>query len=106
MSILSCKDGRRKQRWLKQFVKNAFVSIEDKRFYLHDGIDYKRILKAIFVNLKNFSFSQGASTISQQLIKNTHLTNKKTLKRKFAEYKLTKKLEKKYTKDEIITFYL
>lgn len=87
-------------------VKNAFISVEDKRFYSHNGIDFKRIAKASLINIKNFSFSQGASTISQQLIKNTHLTNQKTLKRKFAEIKLTLELEKRYTKDQILSMYL
>jgi len=87
-------------------VKNAFISVEDKRFYSHNGIDYIRLIKAMLVNVKNFSFSQGASTISQQLIKNTHLSNEKTIKRKFIEIKLTKELEKFYTKEEILLFYL
>ena len=91
---------------IPSFVKNAFISVEDKRFYNHNGIDLKRIFGASIINLKNLSFSQGASTISQQLIKNTHLTNKKTLKRKFAEIKLTLELESKYSKEEILNMYL
>lgn len=87
-------------------VKKAFISIEDKNFYFHKGLDYKRILKAAFVNLTSLSFKEGASTISQQLIKNTHLTNEKTLSRKITEIKLTKILEKKLPKEEIITAYL
>ncbi len=87
-------------------VKNAFVSVEDKRFYNHKGVDYKRIFGALLVNVKNGSFTQGASTISQQLIKNTHLNSEKTLKRKFAEIKLTRELEKKYSKEQILNFYL
>ena len=61
-------------------VKNAFISVEDKRFYSHSGIDVKRIIGATLNNLKSLSFKEGGSTISQQLIKNTHLTSKKTLK--------------------------
>lgn len=91
---------------IPSYVKNAFICVEDKRFYKHNGLDYKRIFGAILVNLKNGSFSQGASTISQQLIKNTHLSNEKTIKRKFAEIKLTKQLEKNYSKDEILNLYL
>ena len=91
---------------IPEHVKKAFISVEDKRFYSHKGIDIKRIIGASLINLKNTSFSQGASTISQQLIKNTHLSNKKTLKRKFAEIKLTLELEKKYSKDEILNMYL
>lgn len=87
-------------------VKNAFIAVEDKNFYRHKGIDVKRIFKAGLVNLKSFSFKQGASTISQQLIKNTHLCSEKTLQRKITEIKLTKILEKNYSKDQIITMYL
>ena len=87
-------------------LKNAFISVEDKRFYKHNGIDGIRLLGAIFYDLKTKSFAQGASTISSQLIKNTHLGNEKTIKRKIQEAKLTLELEKKYTKNEIITMYL
>ncbi len=85
---------------------NAFVSIEDKRFYNHNGIDYKGLLRATLNNVKSFTFKEGASTISQQLIKNTHLSNEKTIKRKLIEIKLAKQLEKKYTKKEILEKYL
>ena len=84
----------------------AFVDTEDKRFFSHDGFDFKRILKSVYNNAKARSFQQGASTISQQLIKNTHLSQKKTLKRKLQEWKLTKQLEKKYSKEEILEKYL
>ena len=87
-------------------VKNAFIAIEDKRFYEHNGVDYKSIARAVVNNLKTLSFKEGASTISQQLIKNTHLTNEKTFRRKILEFKLAKKLEKAYTKDEILQTYL
>lgn len=85
---------------------HAFVDTEDKRFYTHNGFDYKRIAKAALNNLKSRSFKEGASTISQQLIKNTHLSHEKTFKRKLQEWKLTKQLEKLYTKDEILEKYL
>ena len=91
---------------LKPATKYAFVDTEDKRFYTHDGFDYRRILKAALTNLKRGSFSQGASTISQQLVKNTHLTQEKTLKRKLREFKLTKQLEKRYQKERILEKYL
>ena len=91
---------------LPEKVKFAFIDTEDKRFYSHHGFDYLRIGKAVFENLKSRSFKQGASTISQQLIKNTHLSHEKTLKRKLQEYKLTRILEKKYSKDEILCKYL
>lgn len=91
---------------LPDHVKNAFISTEDKRFYKHNGLDYARIAKATLKNLTSRSFKQGASTISQQLVKNTHLTNEKTLSRKLKEIKLTRALEKKYSKDEILEMYL
>ncbi len=88
------------------YTKNAFIAIEDKRFYSHHGVDYKGLFRALLNNIKSFSFKQGASTISQQLIKNTHLTNEKTFKRKLYELKLAKQLENNFTKDEILEKYL
>ena len=85
---------------------DAFISIEDKNFYSHHGINYKRIAKAALKNLSKMKFSEGASTITQQLIKNTHLTSEKTLKRKFNELILARQLEKSLSKDEIMTAYL
>ncbi len=91
---------------LSEDTKSAFLSIEDKEFYNHKGINKKRILKALYNNLKSFSLKEGASTISQQLVKNTHLSNEKTFERKIKEVVLTKKLEKEFSKDEILEFYL
>lgn len=84
----------------------AFISIEDKNFYKHNGINLKRIAVATLKNIKNLSFSQGASTISQQLIKNTHLSSEKTIERKIKEIVLTRKLEKTLSKEEILESYL
>ena len=83
-------------------VKNAFVAIEDKRFYTHHGVDYKGMARALFNNIRTFSKKEGASTITQQLVKNTQLSGEKTLKRKIAEIKLAKEIEKKFTKNEIL----
>jgi len=91
---------------LPDYVVQAFVDVEDKRFYEHNGYDLKRIIKASFVNLATKSKSQGASTISQQLIKNALLTNEKTLARKIKEVILAIKLEKKFSKQEILEMYL
>lgn len=91
---------------IPDYVKKAFVSIEDKRFYRHKGLDYKRILKATAKNIVSFSYKEGASTISQQLVKNTQLSSKKTVNRKLKEMKLAILLEKKFDKDEILTMYL
>ncbi len=91
---------------LPSHVKRAFIDVEDKRFYSHGGFDLKRIAKATLRNVKSFSFKEGASTISQQLIKNTHLSQEKTIKRKLKEFKLTRQLEKRYSKEDILEQYL
>lgn len=91
---------------LQPHTLQSFISIEDKNFYKHNGLNYKRIIKAMLNNIKSRSFKEGASTISQQLIKNTHLSNEKTLTRKIKEMILTKKLENTFTKDEILETYL
>ena len=91
---------------IPQKTRYAFVDTEDKRFYSHNGFDVKRIARAAVNNLKSRSFKEGASTISQQLVKNTHLSQEKTLKRKLREWKLTRTLERRYSKDEILEKYL
>ncbi len=87
-------------------LKNSFIAVEDKRFYEHNGIDFLRLGGALIQDIKTMSFAQGASTISSQLIKNTHLTNEKTITRKLQESKLTLELEKEYSKEQILTMYL
>ncbi len=91
---------------LPAHLPNAFVAVEDKRFFTHGGIDYRRVAKAMWKNLTSFSFREGASTISQQLIKNTHLTSDKTIARKLREFKLTRALERRYSKEEILELYV
>lgn len=95
-----------KESELPSHVKDAFISIEDKTFYQHNGVNYKRIAKAMVNNVKSMNLKEGASTISQQLIKNTHLSSEKTFERKIKEVALTKKLEKQFSKDEILEQYL
>ncbi len=92
--------------YLQPHTLNAFIAIEDKRFYTHNGYDLKRIVKAMLVNLKSGSKSQGASTITQQLIKNTLLNSEKTYSRKFKEIVLSIKTEKNFSKEEILNMYL
>ena len=89
----------------KNFI-NAVISVEDKNFYEHNGFDYLRILSAIFTNLKNKKIVEGASTISQQYIKNAYLDFSQTWSRKFKEALMTLNLEVHYTKDEILEAYL
>ena len=91
---------------LPSYLKQCFLSIEDKEFYNHSGLNYKRMIKAMLKNIASFKIKEGASTISQQLIKNTHLTNERTFGRKFNEIILTKQLESQMTKDEILEYYL
>ncbi len=91
---------------LPYYVPQAFISIEDKQFYNHHGLNYGRIIKAGLKNLLSGYAKEGASTITQQLIKNTHLNNEKTLTRKIQEAYLATKLEKKYSKNEILETYL
>ena len=98
-SVISLED-------LPSHLPSAFVCTEDKRFYSHNGFDLIGIGRATLKNLRNSRFSQGASTISQQLIKNTHLTFDKTIGRKLQEFKLTRQLERRYSKDEILEIYL
>ncbi len=91
---------------LNPYTINAFVSMEDKRFFKHNGIDLIRIAGALINNLKSGSAKQGGSTISQQLVKNSQLTQEKTYTRKIKEIKLALELEKKYSKNEILEMYL
>lgn len=91
---------------LNEQTKNAFISIEDKDFYNHKGLNYKRMAGAMLHNIKSGKLKEGASTISQQLIKNTHLSGEKTIERKLKEMALTKKLEKDFSKEEILESYL
>ena len=85
---------------------NAVISTEDKNFYNHHGFDYFRIIKAMYTNIKNGSIVQGASTISQQYIKNMYLDFDKTWQRKIEEAFLTLRLEVQYSKNEILEGYL
>ena len=87
-------------------VQNAFLAAEDLRFYKHKGFDPIRILGAISANLKSGEYSQGASTITQQLIKLSHLSTQKTIARKLEEIYLAIQLEQLCTKDEILQMYL
>jgi 1A family penicillin-binding protein len=91
---------------IPDYLKNAVVAIEDDRFYTHRGIDLKSIARAILVDLKIKSTAQGASTISQQLIRSSFLSTKKTVERKTREIILTLELERRYSKNQILYWYL
>ena len=87
-------------------LRSAFLAAEDQRFYEHHGISVRRILAALVSNLRTRSYGQGASTITQQLIKLTHLSGVKTLSRKAQEAFLALQLERRISKDEILECYL
>lgn len=84
----------------------AFIAAEDLRFYEHSGIDIYRILGALRSNLRSGTLAEGASTITQQLAKLTHLSAEKTIRRKLEEIYLALQIEQMYSKDEILEFYL
>ncbi len=84
----------------------AVISIEDAKFFSHSGLDLRRMSDAMVNNFNDKSFSQGASTITQQLVKNLYFTSDKTIERKLKEALVAIEIEKKYTKEEIITAYL
>ena len=87
-------------------VIHAVIATEDQRFYKHNGINYIAITKAFFQNLISGDIVAGGSTITQQLAKNVFLTQDRTYSRKFKELILTKKIERTYSKDEILERYL
>ncbi len=87
-------------------VKQAFVAIEDHRFYSHPGIDLIGILRALYKDILAGEIVEGGSTITQQLAKMLFLTPEKSIKRKIKEAILSSQIEKKYTKDEILGIYI
>ena len=87
-------------------VAAAFVALEDRRFYDHKGYDVRAMGRALVANIKSRSVVEGASTITQQLVKNTHLDSGRTVKRKLNEIAIARKIEKAYSKDEILAMYL
>ncbi|WMS84905.1 PBP1A family penicillin-binding protein (plasmid) [Bacillus wiedmannii] len=91
---------------IPKLVENAFLATEDARFYEHSGVDFKGTARAVLVSLKGDYGSQGGSTITQQVIKNYFLSMEKTSKRKAQEIYLAYKLEKQYSKHEILEMYL
>lgn len=103
--------GSRSNEWanledINENLVNAVIAVEDKNFYDHHGFDYLRIAKAMITNIKKKSIVQGASTISQQYIKNLYLDFDKTWGRKIEEAFLTLELEVHYDKDDILEGYL
>ncbi len=87
-------------------LANSFIVMEDKEFYTHSGIDYKAIIRAMLANRKNNKIVQGASTITQQLARNIFLSQEVTWERKIKEMFAAYSLEKKYSKEKILEYYL
>lgn len=91
---------------IPQNAIKALVSIEDKKFFEHSGVDYKAIARAAYAMIKNGEVTQGGSTITQQLSRNIFLSSEKTWQRKVEEIYIASELEKKYSKEQILEFYL
>jgi membrane peptidoglycan carboxypeptidase len=91
---------------LPDFLVKALQAREDARFFEHSGVDFKGLLRATVRNLKDGDFTQGASTLSMQLTRNTYEMRAKSIHRKLLEIALTLRLERNYTKDQILTNYL
>lgn len=87
-------------------LQNAFVAVEDNRFYEHSGVDPRGILRALYANIRGRGVSEGGSTITQQLAKNAYLTQERTMTRKIQEVFLAIQLERQYTKQEILEMYM
>ena len=91
---------------LPQMYVNAVISVEDKRFYKHNGIDVLAIGRAAINDIKAMSYVEGGSTITQQLAKNMYFTQEKKMERKIAEVFMAWKIEDNYSKEEIFELYV
>jgi 1A family penicillin-binding protein len=91
---------------ISYYIKNATVAIEDETFYQHYGIKLTSIFRAILANIGAFGYSQGGSTITQQVVKNSLLTTEKSITRKLKEIVLSLELERVLSKDQILEIYL
>lgn len=110
-SVISNLKGARETYYLERSeipdnVVAAIISIEDKKFYRHDGVDYRALLRAVKAMVQNGRVTQGGSTITMQLARNIFLTQERTWQRKIEEIFIAWNLEEKYTKDEILEYYL
>lgn len=110
-SVISTLKGAKESYYLTQEeipanAVAAIVSIEDKKFYRHDGVDYRAMLRAVKAMVENGRATQGGSTITMQLARNVFISQEKTWQRKVEEIFIAWNLEKKYSKDEIMEFYL
>ena len=106
ISEIKSKENYTKLEEIPKTYINAVIAVEDHRFYKHNGIDIIAIGRAIFNDIRRWSFAEGGSTITQQLAKNTYFTQDKKIERKFAEVFMAFKFEKEYSKDEILELYI
>lgn len=91
---------------IPEIVEKTFVAVEDQKFYRHKGVDYLAILRAIIAMVRNGEVTQGGSTITQQLARTVYLGMDRTWERKMEEIFIARNLEDKYTKSQIMEFYL
>ncbi len=110
-SLISTLSGERKSYYLKlsdipKYVKDCVLAVEDRRFYTHNGYDIKGIAAAIKTYVDTGTVIRGGSTITQQLARNIYLSMEVTMERKITEILLAAELEKKYSKDKILEYYL
>jgi len=109
--VMNVSDKNRENRRIVTFPEipkvlvDAVISVEDKRFFRHNGFDYLRIVKAAYIDVKEGRKDQGASTLSMQLARNLMLTPAKSWKRKVAEAAMAMRLEEKLTKEQILEYY-
>lgn len=99
-------DNYTKIEEMPKLYLNAVIAAEDKRFYMHNGIDIVSLGRAIINDIKAMSFVEGGSTITQQFAKNAYFTQKKEMLRKVSEAFMAIEIEKNYDKNEILEFYL
>ena len=90
--------------YISKYVLWCLIATEDRDFYNHDGVSYKGLVRGLLKTI--IGKTQGGSTITMQLARNLFLSNERTLSRKLTEIELAKKIEKKYTKDQILLLYL
>lgn len=100
------KKNYTKLQYIPLTMQQSIVAIEDNRFYRHVGFDIEGILRAMLVNMQTGNFTEGGSTITQQLVKNLFLSQEKTYGRKAEEFLLAVDMELRYSKDEILEMYL
>ena len=99
-------DGYTQFEQLPEIYVDAVLSVEDKRFWSHPGVDVLAICRAAWNDLRTLSLAEGGSTITQQLMKNEYFTQEKTLERKFAEIFAALAMERAYSKEEIFELYV